>query len=116
MFGYVLNTYGSNLKSIHHSNFYTDRFFPVAHTFPSPSPYPHGDTEAFGFVVPYDNISDISYFFQPHIIYGKVLHHIRRMICDSHHNFVAIQGTDYVTDCLNFCSLWEGVCTYIFSI
>ena len=38
------------------------------------------------------------------------------MTCDSHHNFAAIQGFDCVTDCLNFCTLWEGVCTNLFSI
>ena len=42
----------------------------------------------------------------------KVLYHIGIMICDPHHNFATIQGTD----CLNFCTLWEGVCTDIFSI
>ena len=59
MFGSVLNTYGSYLKSIHHSDFYTHQFSPVAHTFSSLTPYPHGDTEAFVFVVPCDNIPDI---------------------------------------------------------
>ena len=59
MFGSVLNTYGSDLMSIHHSYFYTLQFSPVAHTFPSLDPYPHGDTEAFVFDIPYDNISDI---------------------------------------------------------
>ena len=60
-------------------------------------------------VVPYDNIYDISEYFKPHIRYEKVIHHIGRMICDPHHNFAAIQGTDYVIDCLNFCTIWEGV-------
>ena len=45
-----------------------------------------------------------------------MLHHIGRMTCDSHQNFAVIQGTDCVIDCLDFCTLWEGVCTYIFSI
>ena len=44
-----------------------------------------------------------------------MLHHIGRKICDPYHNFAAIQGTEYVTGCLNFCTLWEGVCTYLFS-
>ena len=60
MFGYFLNTYGSYLKSIHHSYFFTHQFSPVAHTFPSLALYPHEDTECFAFVAPYDNISDIS--------------------------------------------------------
>ena len=47
---------------------------------------------------------------------GKVLHHIGRMTCDSHHNFLAFQGIECVTNCLNFCTLWEGVCTDLFSI
>ena len=45
-----------------------------------------------------------------------MLHHIGRKICDLHHNFAAIQGIDYVNDCLNFCTLWEGVCIDLFSI
>ena len=116
MFLFFINTYGSYLKSIHHSYFYTHRFSPVAHTFPSLAPYPHGDTKYLVLSVPYDNFYDISKYFQPHIIYGTFLHHIRRNICDSDHNFAAMQGTDYINDCLNFCTLWEGVCTYIFSI
>ena len=114
-FIYVLNT-SSYLKSIHHSNFYTHQFSPVSHSFPSLALYPHGLTEGFEFVVPYANVSDISQFYQPHIIYYKVLHHIGRMTCDSQHNFTSIQGIECVTNCLNFCSLWEVVCTYIFSI
>ena len=82
MFGYVLNTYGSDLMPIRHPYFYTYQFSPVAHNFPSlalfsrvahnfPSLalYPYGATEAFVFAVPYDNISDISEFYKPHIIY-----------------------------------------------
>ena len=76
IFGYFLNTYGSYVKSIHHSYFYTHQFSPVAHTFPSLALYPHGDTESFVFVVPSDNISDILDYFHPHIRYRKVLHHI----------------------------------------
>ena len=88
----------------------------MANTFPYLALYPHGDTQAFVFVVPYYYISDISDSFHPHIISGKVLHNIGRMICDSHHNFATIQGNDCVTDCLLFCTLWEGLCTNIFSI
>ena len=76
MFGSILNTYGLDLKSIHHSDFYTHQFSPVAHAFPSLAPYPHGETKSFVFDVPYDNISYISESFHPHIIAGKVLHHI----------------------------------------
>ena len=45
-----------------------------------------------------------------------MLHHIGRMTCDSRHNFAFIHGIECVTNCLNLCTLWEGVCTYIFSI
>ena len=40
-FGSVLNTYGSNLMSIHHSYFYTYQFSPVAHSCCSLALYPH---------------------------------------------------------------------------
>ena len=60
MFGYFLNTYGSDLKSIHHSYFYTYQFSLVAHSFPSLALYPHGVIEAFVFSVPYANFYDIS--------------------------------------------------------
>ena len=116
MFVYVLNTCGSYFISIHHSYFYTYQFSPVAHSFPSLAIYPHGVTEAFVFVVPYANFSDISKFYQPHNRSGKVLHHIGRITCDSHHNFAAIQGIDCVTNCHYFCTLWEGLCIYLFSI
>ena len=69
MFGSVLNTYDSDLVPIHHSDFYTYQFSPVAHKFPSLALYPHGAIEPFVLVVPYVNISDISEFYQPHIIY-----------------------------------------------
>ena len=59
MFGYVLNTYGSDLMPIHHSYFYTYQFSPVAHNFPSLALYPHGATEAFVFVITYDNVYNI---------------------------------------------------------
>ena len=42
----------------------------------------------------------------------EVLHQVGRMICDPHHNFAVVQGIY----CINFCTLWKGVCTYIFSI
>ena len=107
MFGYILNNYVSYIKSIHFSYFYTHQFSPAAHTLPSLALYPHGVIITFVFSVPYDNISDISNFYQPHIRYGKVLHQIGRMTCDSHHNFVSIQGRECVTNCLNFCTLWK---------
>ena len=109
MFGSFLNTYGSDLMPIHHSYFYTYRFFPVAHDFPSLALYPHGATEAFFFAVTYDNFYDISEFYQTHIIFGKVLHHIGILTCDSHHNFAAIQGIGCEINCLNFCTLWKEV-------
>ena len=46
----------------------------------------------------------------------KVLHQIGIIICDPHHNFLAIQGTDFVTGYLKFCTLLEGVCTDLFPI
>ena len=114
IFGYVLRTYGSNLKSIHHSYFYTHQFSLAAQPFPTLALYPHGDTKPLVFNVPYDNIYDISEYFQPHIIFWKFLHQVGRNICDPRHHLTAIQGTNCVTDCLNFCTLWEGVCTCIF--
>ena len=65
------------------------------------------------FTILYDNIANISELFYPDIKYGKVIHRIGRTICDPNHNFAVIQGTDCVTDCLHFCTLWEGVFTYI---
>ena len=59
MFGYILNTYGSDLKSIYHSVFYTRQFSQGAHSFPSLSLYPHGVTKAFILAFPYANIYDI---------------------------------------------------------
>ena len=59
MFGSFLNTYGSDLMPIHHSDFYTYQFSPVAHNFPSLALYPHGSIEAFVLAVPYANIYDI---------------------------------------------------------
>ena len=58
MFVFFLNTYGSYIKYIYHSYFYTS-VFSVAHSFPSLALYPHGVTEAFVFVVTYANISNI---------------------------------------------------------
>ena len=66
--------------------------------------------------IPYSNVSNTSYFYQLHIKSGKVLHQIGILACDSHHNFTAIQGIECITNCLNFCTLWEGVCTDIFLI
>ena len=60
MFGSVLNTYGSDIMPIHHLDFYTYQFSPVAHNFSSLALYPHEATEAFVFSVPYANIYDIS--------------------------------------------------------
>ena len=68
------------------------------------------------FVVPYANVSNILEFYQPHSRYGNVLHHIGILTCDSHHNFAAIQGIECEINCLNFRTVWEGVCTYLFSI
>ena len=116
MFGSVLNTYGSNLVSIHHSYFYTYHFSPVAHKFPSLALYSHGAIEAFFLAVPYVNIYDISEFYQPHIISIQVLHQIGILTCDSHHNFAAIQGIGCEINFLKFCTLWKGVCTDLFSI
>ena len=45
-----------------------------------------------------------------------MLHYIGRLTCDSHHSFAAIQGSGCEINCLNFCTLWEGVCTDLFSI
>ena len=109
------NTYGSDLIPIHHSYFYVYQFSPVVHSFPSLALYPHGSIEAFILDVPYDNIFDISDFYQPHIRSRKVLHQIGILTCDSHHNFAVIQGTGCEINCLNFCTLWKGVCTDIFS-
>ena len=60
MFGSVLNTYGSDIKSIHHSYVYIHHFSPVAQPFPTLAPYPHEDTEPLVFFVPYNNVYDIS--------------------------------------------------------
>ena len=105
-----LNTYGSHIKYIHHSYFYTHQFSLVAHPFPSLAPYPHGDTKPLVFSFPYDNISDISESIHPHFIFGKVIYQFGRKICDPHHHFAAIQETDYVV----FSTLWEGVCKDLF--
>ena len=99
---YILNTYGSYLKSIYHYDFYTHQFSLVAHTFPGLAPYPHRDTEDLVVVVPYDNIYDISEFYQPHIRSIQVLHHIGILTCDPHHNFAAIQGIGCEINCLIF--------------
>ena len=101
MFGYVLNTYGSDLIPIHHSDFYIYQFSPFAHNFPSLALYPHEAIESFVLAVPYANISDISEFYQPHIRYIHVLHHIGILTCDSHHNFATIKGIECVKIFLN---------------
>ena len=88
----------------------------VAHNFPSLALYPHGATKAFVLSIPYANIYDISEFYQPHIISIHVLHQIGILTCDSHHNFAAIHRIGSEINCLNFCTLWEGVCIDIFSI
>ena len=92
------------------------QFSPVTHNFPSRALYPHGATESFVLSVPYATIYDISEFYQFHIIYIHVLHHIGILTCDSHHNFAAIQGIGCEINCLHFCTLWKGVCTDLFSI
>ena len=66
IFGSILNTYGSYLNSIHHSYFYIHQFSPLAQHFSIIALYPYGDTKPLVFVVPYDNISDISESFNPH--------------------------------------------------
>ena len=116
MFGYFLNTYGSYLMSIHHSYFYTYKFSPIAHNFPSLALYPHGSTEVFVFYSTYTNIYDILEFYQPHIRSRMVLHQVEILTCDSHHTFATIQAIGCEITFLNFCTLWKGVYTYIFSI
>ena len=100
---------------IHHSYFYTYQFSLVAHNFPSLAIYPHGATEAFVFVVPFANVYDISEFYQLHIKYGKVLYQIWKIDMWFTSQFCSYSGNACVTNCLNFCTLWEGVCTYLFS-
>ena len=110
MFRFVLNIYGSYFKSIYHSDLLIHQSYPVAQPFPTLALYPRGDTEPLVFVVTYDNIYYISESIQTHIIFEKVPHQIGRNICDPHHHFAAIQGTE----CVNFCNLWEGVCKDLF--
>ena len=43
-------------------------------------------------------------------------HQIGRLTCDSHHNFTAIQGIGCEMNCLNFYTLWRGVCADLFYI
>ena len=88
---------------------FTHQVFPVVHPFPSLAPYPHGDNEALVFYVPYDNIYDISEYFQPHFRFFQVIQQFGINICDPHHHFAAIQGTH----CLNFCTLWVGIYAHI---
>ena len=84
--------------------FYTPGHDHGVHNFPSLALYPHGATEAFVFAVPYDNVSDISDFYQSHIKYIQVLQQIGILTCDSHHNFAVIQGIECEINCLNFCT------------
>ena len=111
MCGYVLNTYGSDLKSIHHSYFYIHQFSPVAYHFPTMALYLHGDTKTLVIYIPYDNIYDISQSFQSHFRIGKVLQQFEKKMHGPHHHLASIQETD----CIDFCTLWEGVWTYLFS-
>ena len=111
MFLFFINTYGSYLKSIHHSYFYIHQFSLVAQPFPTLALYPHRDTIPLVFSTPYDNISDISHYIHPYLIFGKVLYQFGRKICDPHHHIIVIQGTD----CVDFSTLWEGVCIDLFS-
>ena len=67
MFGYVLKICASDLKSIHHSYFYIHQFSRVDNPFSTIALNPHGDSTPLVLAVPYDNISDISEFYQPHI-------------------------------------------------
>ena len=46
---------------------------------------------------------------------GSVLF-ISRRFGEITHNFAAIQGIECEINCLNFCTLWKGVCTDLFSI
>ena len=96
MFGSDINIYGSNFKSIYHSNLLIHQFYPVAHPFPTMALYTHGDTINLVFAAPYDNIPDISEYFKPHFRIGKVLHQFERKIHVLVHHFAAIQGTDYI--------------------
>ena len=50
------------------------------------------------------------------LIILTILHQIGIFTCDSHHNFAAIRGIGCEINCLIFCTLWEGVCTDLFSI
>ena len=45
-----------------------------------------------------------------------MIHHIGILRSDSYHNFASIQGIGCEINCLNFCTLWEGLFTYLFSI
>ena len=82
--------------------------FPSCSSFFYSSHIPSWIHYIFVFPAPYDNIS---YYFQPHFIFKKVLQQFGRNKCDPQHHFADIQGTD----CVDFSTLWEGVCTYIFS-
>ena len=111
MFGFDLNIYGSYFKSIYHLDLHIHQFSAVTHLFPTMALCSHGDTIPLVLLTPYDNNSDHSESFQPRFIIGKVLQQFEKKIHCSFHHFVAIQGTD----CNEFFTLWEGVCTYLFS-
>ena len=111
MFGSDLNIYGSDFKSIYHSDLLIHQFYPVAHPFTTMALYTHVETIPLVFVSPYDNNYDISESIKPHFRIGKVLYQFGRKICGLVHHFVAIQGTD----CIEYFTLWERVCTYLFS-
>ena len=103
--GSHIKIYGSYFKSIYHSNLLIHRFYLVAHPFPTRALYTHGDTIPLVFSDPYDNISYISDYFQPHFKIWKVLHQVERKFHGLVHHFAAIQGTS----CIEFLTLWEGV-------
>ena len=91
MFGFFLNTYGSDLNSILHLDFYTHQFSLVAHPFPNMSLYPHGDTIPLVLSTPYDNSYDVSGSFHPHLIIGKVIQQFQNKIHGPFHHFAVIQ-------------------------
>ena len=73
--------------------------------------YTRGDTIPLVFATPYDINSNISESIKPHFRIGKALHQFGRKIYGLGNHFAAIQGTDYIESF----TLWEGVCTYLFS-
>ena len=73
--------------------------------------YTHEETKDLVFVATYDNNYDILKSFQTNFRIGKVVQQFEKKIHDPLHHFTVIQGTD----CIEFFTLWEGVCTNIFS-